>query len=198
MYGNFVQLSYFFWIVILLLTLPLSSLLIKPKPLAANPQQTAEPQPSQSFGKEYIAGINFYGGAKPQSRIDEESLVLVAADEAKWAYAQIDFRQPVDLRSKSITFLAKGTVGREILKIALTDISRRTTHTNELCRIELTADWQEVTIGAEEIKTANIDKGKVGHIKFIIDSVSRKKESGGTIYIKDFAIRKDSHEEIDY
>lgn len=197
MYGNFVQLSYFFWIVILLLTLPLSSLLIKPKPLAANPQQTAEPQPSQSFGKEYIAGINFYGGAKPQSRIDEESLVLVAVDEAKWAYAQIDFRQQVDLWGNSITFLTKGGTGKEILKIALIDINRRTTGANGHC-IKLTTDWQKVTIDAEEIKTANIDKGKVGHIKFIIDSVSRKKESGGTIYIKDFAIRKDSHEEIDY
>ncbi len=206
------QLRYFFWVLMLLLIFPMGFLFMKPArkmnvnmarsfrspvaltvelPILTEVQESRPVQPrgSRSFDRKYVASINFYGAAKPQSKINEGSLMLVASGEAKWAYAKLDFREQVNIGDNSITFLAKGALGREILKIALADANRRTAHMDELYSIELTTDWQKITIGAEEIKTASIDRSRIAYIKFVIDSVSPKKEGGRTIYIKDFAIK---------
>lgn len=146
------------------------------------------PQQRLNLDNEEIIHINFYGGAKPLSRIDKGNVVLIAAEKSKWAYAKLDFKLPVDLMDDSIVFLARGANGTELLKIAVIDVNRRTSHASDIASIQLTTEWQEVIISKDTIDIETIDISRISHVKFAIDPKNLRASAGSAIYIKDIAL----------
>ena len=137
-----------------------------------------------------VEGIDFYGGAQPLSKIVDGTMELIAQEGPAQSYATVNFKQEVNLRDNSLVFLARGAQGGEVLKISVVDSNRRAMHTDDMYRVALTADWQEIAISQEVIPAGSINASSVAYIKLIIGTGAREKNSGAAMYIKDFSLKK--------
>ena len=141
-----------------------------------------------------VFSIDFYGKAKPRSKILDKNSILLAAHEPGWAYASIHFEQQVNLWDKDIKFLVKGEKGSELLKIALIDTDKRTRYLNGERNTILTTDWQEVIINAEETEVQGINKKQISGIRFIVGRNAGSNIPEVVIYVKDLSISRISKE----
>lgn len=133
-------------------------------------EKTIAEKEKGAFDKENIDSVSFHGKAKEFSTISDGQIVFVEGDKPSWGYMRITFKKPVDLWQSNITFFAKGVDAGQGISVAITDINRRTSPSNELYMINLSKDWEKISISVDDISAVGIDRSKVAQIKIMFNS----------------------------
>ncbi|MFA6216365.1 MAG: hypothetical protein WDL87_01760 [Candidatus Omnitrophota bacterium] len=138
--------------------------------------------------KSFIAGVSFYGNVSWEESLHDKALFFSLFKKTGWGYAEIRFKEPLDLLKNTFSVSVKGKKGVERVNFSLTDYNKWTSFRTEMAGSILTPQWQQMNIGAKDLKAiTGIDKSKVVSIKVIIDRDYFEGPEQCGIYLKDIS-----------
>jgi len=143
--------------------------------------------------REFIAGFEFCGYARNGlSHLSKGFMTINNPKKYNWAALAIDFKFPLDLSSRGLALISRGTVGGERVHIILRDTNHRSVRLDDLY---LSSKWRNETVSLKN-KKGDIDLSKISHLRIesgyagesakMLDSPIDFK-----IYVKDLTITKE-------
>lgn len=142
--------------------------------------------------KELVKNIQFRGYAAKSSRSSRRFIILKNPKKYSWADLSLDFKFPIDLSNRKLSFSLKGETGGERLSLVLRDVNNRS---SRLSDIYLASGWRTQIISSQDVKE-DIDISNITHLRFetgYTGDSSKDMDSpiDFTVYIKDIQISKE-------
>lgn len=145
------------------------------------------------FVNKNISSPEFRGYAKEMSKFSKDYILLNNPKKYNWAELSLNFKFPLDLSHRKLSFFVKGKIGGEKITLVLRDSANRTARVSD---ISLASNWrmESISLGA---LTDTVDLTKITHLRFEYGHIGESaKEIDSpidvTIYVKDIKISKEA------
>lgn len=143
------------------------------------------------INREIIKGSAFRGSAKEASSVSRDLIVFSNPEKYNWANFSMDFRFPVDLSKKNLSFSMRGKIGGERMSIVIKDNRNKS---RRLGDIYLASGWKTESIPLAEFKN-DVNLSKITQMRFECGYLGEARMDSPidvTVYIKDIKIAKEA------
>jgi len=145
------------------------------------------------FVNKSISSPEFRGYAKETSRFSRDYILLNNPKKYNWADLSLNFKFPVDLSKRRLSFSVKGKIGGERMTLVLRDTSNKTARVSD---ISLASNWRTENISLASLAD-NVDLTKITHIRFEYGHIGESSKEidspiDVTIYVKDIKLSKET------